>query len=64
MVVLEPTLLQHHLHGGKWYCEFYLAGSVGNYAYVGYYPVIETPEVKKQWSVVVILLGPWNCKCS
>ena len=36
--------------GGKWYCEFYLAGSVGNYAYVGYYPAAETPEVKKQWS--------------
>ena len=36
--------------GGKWYCEFYLAGSVGNYAWVGYYPVEETPEMKKQWS--------------
>ena len=35
--------------GGKWYCEFYLSGSVGNYAYVGYYPVAETPETKKQW---------------
>ena len=35
---------------GKWYCEFYLAGSVGNYAYVSYYPArLETPEVKKQW---------------
>ena len=36
--------------GGKWYCEFYLSGSVGNYAWVGYYPIAETPEVKKQWS--------------
>ena len=36
--------------GGKWYCEFYLSGSVGNYAYVGYYPVAETPETKKQWA--------------
>ena len=36
--------------GGKWYCEFYLAGSVGNYAWVGYYPVQETPETKKQWA--------------
>ena len=36
--------------GGKWYCEFYLSGSVGNYAYVGYYPIRETPEVKEQWA--------------
>jgi hypothetical protein len=36
--------------GGKWYCEFYLSGSVGNYAWVGYYPVKETPEVKEQWA--------------
>ena len=35
--------------GGKWYCEFYISGSVGNYAWVGYYPVKETPEVKEQW---------------
>ena len=36
--------------GGKWYCEFYLSGSVGNYAWVGYYPIRETPEVKEQWA--------------
>ena len=36
--------------GGKWYCEFYLSGSVGNYAWVGYYPIKETPEVKEQWA--------------
>ena len=36
--------------GGKWYCEFYISGSVGNYAWVGYYPVKETPEVKEQWA--------------
>ena len=42
--------------GGKWYCEFYLSGSVGNYAYVGYYPVAETPETKKQYTS-----ANWKC---
>ena len=36
--------------GGKWYCEFYCGGtSIGNYAYVGYFPVAETGIMKKQW---------------